>query len=336
LAVSGGYPRVVEVLAPRAREDLDAALLLAAALGQTEVVDVLNRHGASVYSRMDDGRTALMLAAENGHAETVTLLLDLGANRFAVNTDGQTAAQLAAKGSTAAQVAGTGGNPAVAAALNAQPASGEVSLPNLNGDPALLAARAGAAPAVGTEVAFLQGARLGRVAGDGAASHRDAGKVLEMRGYRETPLPIALEGVDGARAQVRLLFGHQQELSLAAGDPIPNTPLRVVRVQRKFEASKLNAGRPMDVSVIELEDSATGSRRVVIANHEASAHDPYAVLQEIPAGRLLIAKPGEQFSTADGSTWTVIDVRPTQVIIERADGAGAPITLPLAGNHGKS
>ena len=357
LAVKEGHAGAVEALAPRSREDLDAALLLAAALGRTEVVDVLTRYGSSVYSRMDDGRTALMLAAENGHAETVALLIDLGASRFAVNAEDQTAAQLAE----------AGGHPEVVAVLNAPPTRNEASLPNLDGDPFALAATAGSAAASGGQVASIQGVRLdspveigssaaspGATAGGatpgatpgattGATTGGNVTKgasgpagVIEMRAYREAALPIAFERVTGSHAQVRLLFGKQQTVAVAAGDPIPNTPLRVVRVQRRFEDSKLNAGQPMEVSVLELEDTVTGSRREIIANHEASAHNPYAVLREIGSGRLLVAKPGEQFSTADGTPWTIIDVRPTQVVVERADGAGKPITLPLAGTHGKS
>jgi ankyrin repeat protein/predicted small secreted protein len=342
LAVKEGHAGAVEALAPRSREDLDAALLLAAALGRTEVVDVLTRYGASVYSRMDDGRTALMLAAENGHAETVALLMDLGASRFAVNAEDQTAAQLAE----------AGGHPDVVAVLNALPTRNEASLPNLDGDPFALVANAGSAAASGNQVVSIQGVRLDSAAAigsnggasgatatgggvTGGATTGPAG-VIEMRAYRETALPIAFQKVTGSNAQVRLLFGKQQTVAVAAGDPIPNTSLRVVRVQRKFEASKLNGGQPMDVSILELEDTMTWSRREVIANHEASAHDPYAVLREIGSGRLLVAKPGQQFSTADGVTWTIIDVRPTQVVLERADGAGEPITLPLAGTHGKS
>jgi len=324
LAVKEGHPRSVEALAPRSREDLDAALLLAAALGRTEVVDVLTRYGASVYSRMDDGRSALMLAAEIGHGETVALLMDLGANRFALNSENQTAAQLAE----------AGGHPEVVAVLNGLPAGKEASLPSLDGDPLALAARAGIGAAPATQVVSIQGVQL-----DSPAPARGPGgpdEALHMRAYRETALPIALEKVDGSRAQVRLLFAGQQKLAVAAGDPIPNTPLRVVRVERRFEDSKLNAGRPMDVSILELEDTVTGRRREVIANQQASAHDPYAVLQETDSGRLLIAKPGEQFSTADGTKWTIVDVRPSQVVVDRADRAGTPITLPLAGNHGKS
>ena len=95
LAVRDGKSGAVAELAPYQRESLDSAILLAALVGQTRVIDTLTNYGASVYARMEDGRTPLMIAAENGHTEAVKLLLDLGASRFSTNAAGQTAADLA-------------------------------------------------------------------------------------------------------------------------------------------------------------------------------------------------------------------------------------------------
>lgn len=95
LAVSGGAKSSVEELAPYHREDLDSALLLAALVGQAGVIDVLTNYGASVYARMEDGRTPLMLAAQNGHKEAAALLIDIGASRFATTESGDTAQSLA-------------------------------------------------------------------------------------------------------------------------------------------------------------------------------------------------------------------------------------------------
>lgn len=93
--VTKGRRQAVEELAPYYREDLDSALLLAALVGQTEVIDALTNYGASVYARMEDGRTPLMLAAQNGHREAAALLIDIGASRFATSEDGHTAQSLA-------------------------------------------------------------------------------------------------------------------------------------------------------------------------------------------------------------------------------------------------
>jgi len=95
LAVREGRAESVAELASYHREDLDSALLLAALVGEHEVIDTLTNYGASVYARMEDGRTALMIAAENGHAEAVKLLIDIGSSRFSTDANGKTAADLA-------------------------------------------------------------------------------------------------------------------------------------------------------------------------------------------------------------------------------------------------
>ncbi|QTN34212.1 ankyrin repeat domain-containing protein [Akkermansiaceae bacterium] len=95
LAVTAGGKGSVEELAPYNRDDLDSALLLASIVGQAEVIDVLTNYGASVYARMEDGRTPLMLAAQNGHKEAAALLIDIGASRFATIESGETAQSLA-------------------------------------------------------------------------------------------------------------------------------------------------------------------------------------------------------------------------------------------------
>ncbi len=95
LAVTNGGKESVEELAPYHREDLDSALLTASLVGQAEVIDALTNYGASVYARMEDGRTPLMLAAQNGHRQAAALLIDIGASRFANTEGGDTAQSLA-------------------------------------------------------------------------------------------------------------------------------------------------------------------------------------------------------------------------------------------------
>ncbi len=95
LAVKEGRSEMVGELAPYVREDLDDALLVAAILGQADAIDELTNFGASIYARLDDGRTALMLAAEKGQAEATEMLLAIGANRFAMDAEGRMAADFA-------------------------------------------------------------------------------------------------------------------------------------------------------------------------------------------------------------------------------------------------
>ena len=118
LAVREGKSGSVGELASYNREDLDPALLLAALVGRADVIDALTNFGASVYARMEDGRTPLMIAAENGHVEAVKLLLDIGASRFTTDPDGHTAADLA----TAA------GHPEIAALISRDPLPEDLAL----------------------------------------------------------------------------------------------------------------------------------------------------------------------------------------------------------------
>lgn len=105
LGVRDGKPGAVAELAPYNRDSLDPAILLASLVGQTEIIDTLTNYGASVYARMEDGRTPLMIAAENGHTESVKLLLDIGASRFSTDAEGRSATDLANAGGHAEIVA---------------------------------------------------------------------------------------------------------------------------------------------------------------------------------------------------------------------------------------
>lgn len=95
LAVTEGHSASAEELAPYHREDLDDALLAASLVGQAGVIDTLTSYGASVYARMEDGRTPLMLAAQNGHMGAAEMLIDIGASLFATMENGDTAQSMA-------------------------------------------------------------------------------------------------------------------------------------------------------------------------------------------------------------------------------------------------
>ena len=118
LAVREGRADMVAELAPYVRQDLDDALLAAAILGQAEVIDELTNYGASIYARVEDGRTPLMLAAQHGRVEAVEMLLDIGANRFTLDSAGRIAADLAREA----------GHVDLAARLSAEPVEGEFEL----------------------------------------------------------------------------------------------------------------------------------------------------------------------------------------------------------------
>lgn len=418
LAVTNGRDGVAEELAPFSREDLDAALLLAALEGQAGVIDALTNYGASVYTRMDDGRTPLMLAAENGHAEAVALLIDIGASRFATTDDGSTAqsmavaagygdiAEMIATGFTGdalaletdeevvaamddylaeldpfqaggeadgvGEVAGEGdglvknevegsvqgddsGDGAVAVAGGDFPEDGAVSGVGRSGgqegvrslDGALVSAPVSA---VGAEVAAGGGGSVGGVAGGGegslgaavggvgvrpgvVAEARSQEPPLVMRVYRQRELPVEVRKVSGGVASLNLAGAEPREVEVRAGDRIPGSSLVVVSVFTRVEEGKLNNFEPLEVGVMEVEDTGSGRRQEWIAGRSAAAHDPVALVEDAVSGERYVAKPGQRFRSAGGREFVVGDVRPGQLVIEEP-ATGEVRTLRLAGPKG--
>jgi hypothetical protein len=100
-----------------------------------------------------------------------------------------------------------------------------------------------------------------------------------------------------------------------------------------MDDSKLNLGQPMEVSVVEVRDSASGASREWISGVPVSAHDPVALVEDAATGQRYTATPGQRFKSADGAEFIVSDVRPNQIIIEDA-ATGAVQTIPLRGPRG--
>ena len=362
LAVREGRPGAVAELAPYHRESLDSAILLAALTGQTEVIDSLTNYGASVYARMDDGRTPLMIAAENGHAESVKLLLELGSSRFSTDAAGHTATDLAS----------TAGHPEIAALISREPLPEELSLETpaevaksmddfvdaavakTSAEP--LEIEGESEPAVGPKIPStpskpIQGEVLSvsvaaeqsrpttppsparRTPETAAAKPPFALPPLVMRHYRERELPVEVRTVEGEAASLAIGGPAKREVKVRAGEPVPGSRLVVLRVQRRMEDSKLNLGKPMEVSVVEVRDTATGTTRVWISGVPANAHDPVALVEDSATGRRYTASPGQRFTSADGAEFIISDVRPNQLVIEDA-ATGAVQTIPLRGPRG--
>jgi len=365
LAVSEGRAEMVAELAPYDRENLDAALLVAALEGRAGVIDALTSYGASVYARMDDGRTPLMLAAEHGNVEAVEMLLEIGANRFSMDDQGKIAAdmareagheelalrlaeqpkgeefgieepadlgaemlaQMAAADSAVGMADGDGGTPAGAA--DPDPARPEVS-----GSPQSSAAfhgpPRGKAPALaGVILKSAPKVPAAAPAGESSAPPPPAGPLV-MRAYRQKELPLRVESVQGEVATLRLAGGAVEEVS--QGAVIPGSRLKVLRVQRRMQQIKDSSGGPVEVSVVDLEDPATGRSRELVSGLAATAHDPVALVQDAGGG-YYIARAGQRFRSAEGEEFSVIDVRPNQMVIENRT-KGDVITVPLRGPRG--
>ncbi len=356
LAVREGRPGAVAELAPYRRESLDAALLLAAMEGRAEVIDTLTNYGASVYARMEDGRTPLMVAAENGHTDAVRILLDIGAGRFATDSAGRTAAEHAKEA----------GHAEIAALISRDPLPGELALEspeevamsmdkfvdreagNAAANPDLTEQSelsGGAMRPVGPPSKSIQNEVLSAAVAPAAheanptkpSATTGAGGFavppLVMRHYREREVPIEIRAVEGETATMAISGATRREFKVRAGEVIPGSRLMVVKVQHRMKSSKLNQGKPMDVSVVEVRDTATGNTREWIAGVSSSAHDPLALVEDAATGKRYTAAPGQRFKSADGSEFIVSDVRPNQIVIEEA-ATGAVQTIPLRGPRG--
>lgn len=357
LAVRAGTSGPVRELAPYQRENLDSALLLAALVGQAAVIDALTNYGASVYARLDDGRTPLMIAAENGHAAAVELLLDLGASRFSTDAEGRNAADLA----TAA------GHEKIAALITGEPDSQLLALESPQEIAVSLASVMETATATSTAIdaesqaaeptASATGARAGPIQGAvlspatvSAATSASAAAApvtsessvegavfampaMVMRHYRERELPVEVRSVVGETATLALRGATTRTVQVSVGGKIPGSRIAIVRVQRRMESSKLNLGQPQEVAVLEVRDETSGVDREWKSGVLASAHDPVALVEDAATGLLYTAMPGQRFKSADGAEFIVADVRPNQLVIEDA-ATGAVQTIPLRGPKG--
>jgi ankyrin repeat protein len=342
LAVREGKPGSVGELAASSREDLDPALLLAALVGRADVIDALTNFGASVYTQMEDGRSPLMIAAENGHTESVKLLLEMGAGRFTTDPDGRTAADLAI----------AAGHPEIAEWINRDPIPADLALDSpteiaKSMDAFVDAAAAdvsGKSTAPGdssitprTEVRAqrpisrpISGEVLSSPVTSGASF---AVPPLVMRHFREKEVPLRVKTVQGDTATVSLAGPVNREVKVRAGDTIPGSSLVVVRVRRRMEDSKVNLGRPGEISVMEVRDSSTGTTREWISGVPSKAHDPVALVEDSATGKRYLASPGQKFKGADGAEYLISDVRPNQIVIQEV-ATGAVQTIPLQGPRG--
>ena len=346
LAVREGATGAVAELAPHHRDKLDSAILLAALVGQTKAIDTLTNYGASVYARMEDGRTPLMIAAENGHQDAVELLLDLGASRFSTDEAGRSAADLA-RGA---------GHAEIVTLIMRQPKPEELSLESENQVAQAMDAFVDSVAATAAATAdgksthdpvhapsqSINGQVLGpvvRVEEKSGTTHTTETTKnfpmpqLVMRHYRAREMPVEVRTVTQNSATLVLHGAPQPEVKVSAGETIPGSRLTLVRVQRRMEDSKLNLGKPMEVSIVEVRDATTGVSREWISGVQASAHDPVALIEDASTGKRYTATPGQRFKSADGAEFVISDVRPNQIVIEDA-ATGAARTIPLRGPRG--
>lgn len=359
LAVTEGRKECVEELAPYHREDLDSALLLASLIGKAEVIDTLTNYGASVYARMEDGRTVLMLAAQKGHREAAELLIDIGASRFATLENGDTAQSLAvAAGHTELAALIEKGFSGDSLALETDEEVADAMNEYLNefqNEPAAdvgeLAANEDAdskkprkkllpnqaASSQTKTAATIEGARMGRRESSSAQNaQKEETKddlPLVMRHYRQRELPVEVKRISGNTAILHIAGSPAKLVKVKAGENISGSNLSVIRVFSRTEQGKLNDGAPMQIGIVEVVDSRSGRKMQWTEGRPAVGHDPVALVEDAATGMRYVAKPGQKFTSEDGREFIVNDVRPGQVVIEET-ASGEVRTLRLRGAKG--
>ena len=330
LAVSNHQIKAIEELASYHREDLDSALLLAAMQGDAAAIDTLANYGASVHARMEDGRTPLMLAAENGHQEAVAILMDIGASRHATTEKGETAQSfaVAAGHKEIAEIIEKG----FAGDVIALDSDGQIAVSmrkNINKS----------ADVLGTDespqnIALLEGVRLSNFQKSGTRSGTmEQNPPLIMRHYSQRELPVEVKKVSGDAATLRLSGKLSREISVRAGDTLPNSNLVVVKVSTRVETGKLNNSQPIYVGVLEVQDKVNGQSREWRSGIPVVGHDPVALVEDAATGNHYLAKVGQKFSSEDGREFIVNDIRPGQLVIEDVT-SGEVMTLILRGPRG--
>lgn len=180
----------------------------------------------------------------------------------------------------------------------------------------------------------LQGARLAGMA-DGSTTTLK--KSMRVRHFSEGQLPIVLEEVpevgDSARIRVLGRGGNAPEI-VPAGGAIGDTGLELVGVERKFMDSKMGNGALLDVSQAVVRDRVTGQRHIVRKNQPAHSTPATALISAGSDNEVYEVQEGDEFTAGDeaAARYKVLDVRPTQVVIENLDTRE---TATLARSYGQ-
>ena len=329
LAVVNHQVKAIEELAPYHREDLDSALLLASMEGDASAIDTLTNYGASVHARMEDGRTPLMLAVSNGHQEAVAVLMDVGASRQATTESGETAKSFAvARGHLEIAEMIEKGVSSEAIGLDSDTQIAATMSKDMNKS----AGKSGAKKP--EKVATIEGAHLSSFSKKSISSTAlDQNSPIVMRQYLQRELPVEVKKVSGATATLHISGKPSKEITVRAGDPVPNSNLVVVKVSTRKEVGKLNNSQPIYIGVVEVEDKQTGQRREWRAGSPAVGHDPAALVEDAATGRRYLAKNGQKFYSEDSREFIINDVRPGQLVIEDVT-SGQVSTLLLRGPRG--
>ncbi|MCB1065242.1 MAG: ankyrin repeat domain-containing protein [Verrucomicrobiae bacterium] len=335
----------------RSPEDL-TPLMIAAQAGHEDAVKLLLQSQANPYALDDSEHTAADLALAAGHVELSDMLLD-PTSVLEVAESGADADSLLVEGnplisemaiSDALHAFNGGESPApeegedaVSAAAGSDISEQSMPIQKPGGKPRMASINGrviGNETEVPVEMALTDTLSIGSsgepvtTSRDGvvvAPTSKDAVQSLQMKSYREEPLPVMLKGVESgkgeaATAQVRVLSSHDATpVTVKEGEIIPGTDLKIASMDSKFISSKMGKGALVDVSSIMVEDTKSGAKHLLVKDVPGRSTETYATLNLPGSPFDYVVKNGDVFravTAEDGEQdYEVLDVRPTQVVI---------------------
>ncbi|MDF1861600.1 MAG: ankyrin repeat domain-containing protein [Verrucomicrobiales bacterium] len=145
-------------------------------------------------------------------------------------------------------------------------------------------------------------------------------KSMVLASYHEEPLPIAVENVNGNRAEIRRLDQETESFEVAPGSLIPGTPYEVKEVTKKFVSSKEGKGRMVDVSRVKVENRENGATHLLVQDVSGQASDTYAILTSANSQYRYVVKRGDVFRTSQPDQgvrdYQVLDIRAEGVVVK--------------------
>jgi hypothetical protein len=143
---------------------------------------------------------------------------------------------------------------------------------------------------------------------------------MVLAAYHEEPIPLAVDSVNGNRAEIRRLDQETESFEVAPGSLIPGTPYEVKEVTKKFVSSKEGKGRMVDVSRVKVENRENGSTHLLVQDVSGQASDTYAILTSANSQYRYVVKRGDVFRTSQPDQgvrdYQVLDIRAEGVVVK--------------------
>ncbi len=160
-------------------------------------------------------------------------------------------------------------------------------------------------------------------------SHPPLYTKLRMVKLDAQAFPVVFDGVEGKKATITIQHGQLSErYYLALGERIPGESWKISAIRPRKSVDK--SGTTVDVSELVLQNSENGEKLVLIKSMLSNSPGGTAVLSLEGMDREIQVKEKQQFtlSPEDKTQFTVLDIRPTQVVL-KVNGTGEVITVTM-------